>query len=81
MERIGFFTGSLKGVLELGSKVDSRVWGVSELSTRGLLLFMGLFYRVPLTGSVRALQASIGRKNLLGLWGFEQSMGVVGAET
>ena len=64
MERIGigFFKGSLKGVLELGSKVDSRVWGVSEISTRGLLLFMRLSYRVPLTGSVKALQASTGKK-------------------
>ena len=44
------------------AKVDSRVWGVSEISTTGLLLFMRLSYRVPLTGSVRALQASTGKK-------------------
>ena len=62
MEGIGFFKESLEGVLELGSKVDSRVWGVSEISTRGWLLFMGLVYLVPLTGSVRALQASTGKK-------------------
>ena len=42
MEGIGFFKESLEGVLELGSKVDSRVWGVSEIRTRGVVTFHGV---------------------------------------
>ena len=78
MEGIGFFKESLEGVLELGSKVDSRVWGVSEIRTRGLLLFMGLFCRgLRFQGSTSVYRAEY----LLGVWGFEQSLGVFGAET
>ena len=67
--------------------MDSRVWGVSEIRTRGVVTFHGVVLpgtEVPLTSSVRALQGSTSvyrAENLLGSGGFEQSMGVFGAET